>query len=279
MMPRQQEQHMSKEMSIDEKNGYGLSVVDNQELGKIEVEIRDLHTETEKTLKVAFIKFGELLCEARTLIKDDTVFGAWRVEKTPFESKENANKAMQLSRAIEDGRITDKMLKSPMGQSHLLELKDATLITQSRCEDALASGNVPTVKELRAWKKEATTNAEKVEGIRNANKPDETEKTKEPSYSNGYEGKTIEKSDDIVVHEDKDATVKSRSPKDLLLDEINEFEALITDLMDSSTKIHQLAEKAAHKGAKMQVNEWRDSMRTIQNSANALFDEIESEED
>ena len=262
--------------SIGMASGWGLNQFDREELEGIEQDIKVLHTETEATLKLAFISFGALLCEARTLLKDDTVFGDWRKERTPFESKETANKAMQLHRAINDGRITDKMVESDLGQSHLLEIKDAPATVLTQVEELLDSGTVPTIKAIRAMKKESTDN-QKAHADKHGQDIDltQTDKTPEvPSYSNGYDGVA----DDTPAkggNSEKPAVIADRSYEDLVLDELNLTETLLGDVLESTALVHKLAETGKDKETKMWINEIRIELKSLMGRVSAKFDEIE----
>jgi hypothetical protein len=262
----------SKEVATHDES-YGLSAIDRKELGSIEVEMHTLHVATEKTLKGAFIKFGDMLCEARTLIADDIKFGEWRQACTPFDSKQNANAAMQLSRAISDNTITTKMLKSNMGQSHLVELTRAPLTVQAEIETMIADGKTPTIKEIRALKKVAE------DRLAGKTSPDVSTSKKNPdgqeqtgNFKDGYEIKADEK----VINPKEEKPTPKRSVPDLVLDLVNESEQAMGDVLGTTVEIHKFLEHLKDKDGKDMVNEARVAIKEAQAKMEALFDHIET---
>lgn len=214
---------------------YGLSTVDHNELVIIQKEIRKEYDLVEQTARDAMIRMGGLLDDARKLINDDNQFGEWRKANTPFESKENANKAMLLHRAIQEGAITPKMLESKMGQSHLLELKDAPLSVQNDVEKLLDIGQIPTVKNLRDMKKMAAAST------------DSTAKDAESSAS----GSTSTQSKSSDSYQEKKPAIE-RSPKeefgDLLAHAMQIIEEDLAPLADELKTVAQKRLNDAQRG-------------------------------
>lgn len=257
------------------EQSWGLSAMDQKELGQIEVEISELHQETESTLKTAFIKFGDMLCEARSLIADDIKFGEWRVAKTPFDSKQTANSAMQLSRAISENVITKKMIDSNMGQSHLVELSRASLVVQSQVEDLIKEGKTPTIKQIRAWKKEAEDRVNgtyKEKNIIEHKNPDGQEQ--EGNFKDGYNIKGDEKPMP-TPSKDTDTPPITRSLPDQALDLVNEGEQTIEDLMQTTIDLHKVLEQLKDGQAKKLINELRVVLKDAQGKLEELFEHVE----
>lgn len=270
---------MSNQVVKHENQDWGLSLVDQKELIAIETDMNDLHQKTENTLKSAFIRFGDMLCEARTLIADDITFGEWRVARTPFESKQNANAAMQLSRAIAGNIITTKMIESNMGQSHLVELSRSSLIVQSEIEDMLEAGDTPTIKQIRALKKESE---DRMNGTCNkGNKgTDVSTGSKNPEgqeqIGNFRDGYTIEK-EKVINPKDSSTDVSPtvRSLDDQALDLVNEAEQSLGDVLQTTVDLHKLLDQLSDGDAKKQVNELRVVLKDAQDKLEELFNHIE----
>ncbi|AEM62937.1 hypothetical protein phiVC8_p40 [Vibrio phage phiVC8] len=225
----QEENQMSTEIQT-----YGLSTVDLNELKSIEVAIREEYNKVEMTAKKAFIQMGGLLDDARRLINDDIKFGEWRVKNTPFESKENANKAMLLHRAVKDGTISQKMLNSDLGQSHLLELKDAPLSVQADVEKLIETGNIPSVKNIRDMKKIALAAA--------APQP-EKGMTGERTRKSTEAAPKAEPTQEYIAAEKSNESPIKRSPAEQYLDRLGEVDFLIEKILKETEEMHVLADK------------------------------------
>lgn len=232
---------------------YGLSAIDHQELTVIEKEIHKEYARVEMTARDAMIRMGGLLQDARKLIADDQKFGEWRKGNTPFESKENANKAMLLHRAVQDGIITPKMLESKMGQSHLLELKDAPLSVQTDVEKLLDAGQVPTIKNLRDMKKVASAAAE--------------DKPNGPTRG-GPSGIA-----DLVKEEREKLTSPiSRTKAERYGDSIGIVEQLLQDILEETTVAHGIANKELNDAQRsQQVNDLRKSIKATLEGVNQML--------
>ena len=234
------------------EENYGLSVLDQNELKSIESEIRAEYEKVEMTARDAMIAMGGLLDEARKLIDDDQLFGAWRKDNTPFESKENANKAMQLHRAVGDGRISQTMLDSKMGQSHLLEIKDASITVQADVEKLIAKGNIPTIKNLRDMKKAAAPIEDKKGGAETGGSTATPAKKEEPSYGNGYK--------------DTGEETVSRTKAEQYGDILGLVEQLLDEeIMPLTADAHKLATESLNDSQRAtQVNDLRRSLKDLQ---------------
>lgn len=231
---------------------YGLSTIDHNELTAIETGIRAEFEKVEKTQRDAFIAMGGMLDDARKLINDDHLFGEWRKQRTPFESKENANKAMLLHRAIQDGTITPKMLSSKMGQSHLLELKDAPLSVQNDVEILLDSGNVPSVKNLREMKKLAAASSE---GSKESGQQDGASTNKGTSTTTSTSSDPYQEKEPAIARSKKDQYGDILGRIDQILDE---------EIMPLTIEAHGLANKQLNDNQRStQVNDLRASLKDL----------------
>lgn len=239
---------------------YGLSNIGHKELVQIEGEINAEFDKVEMTARDSFIKMGGLLDEARGLINDDQAFGAWRKDRTRFESKENANKAMLLHRAVKDGTITTKMLDSKMSQSHLLEIKDAPLSVQNDVETLLDSGNVPTIKNLREMKKLATAKTEeKSEGETKFTKTTKDEPKQETKASEQYQ--------------EKEEGIKRTKPQQFgdLLSQIQQI--VEEDIMPITVELHTLASKGLNDQQRVDaINALRRELKSMADNLDSTID-------
>lgn len=248
---------------MSEQN-FGLSTIDQSELASIEAEIAVEFDKVEQTKRDSFIKVGELLCDARALISDDTQFGEWRQNNTPIASKQDANSAMQIHRAIQEGVITPKMLSSKLGQSHLIEIVRAPLSVQNDIELLVSKegAKVPTIKNIRDMVKVAHIptkdgTQEGQSGTEQAGAAENTAKSPtkgaatgtdvEPSYKNGYQEKT---------------PAIARSKSEQYGDSLGIIDQLLQDALEESAVAHGLANKDLNDGQRsQQVNDLRVALK------------------
>ncbi|CAL9958806.1 hypothetical protein VPHK225_0039 [Vibrio phage K225] len=266
--------HIQEESKMSEQQNFGLSTIDQSELASIEAEIAVEFDKVEQTKRDSFIKVGELLCDARKLISDDTQFGEWRQNNTPIASKQDANSAMQIHRAIQEGVITPKMLSSKLGQSHLIEIVRAPLSVQNDIELLVSKegAKVPTIKNIRDMVKVAhvpTKDSAQAEqsGTEQAGAAENTTKSPtkgastgtdvEPSYQNGYQEKT---------------TPIARTKSEQYGDSLGIIDQLLQDALEESAVAHGLANKDLNDNQRsQQVNDLRVALKAAINGVNEML--------
>lgn len=133
---------------------HNISAADLTTLRGISDKISDTVQSVVSEAAKAQINVGRLLCEARDLFPSDEQFGKWRAENTPINSKESANKLMNLARQCGDGRLTKELVES-LPISTLKELLTAPDSVIEKVVERIGAGSPPSKTETRQMVKDA----------------------------------------------------------------------------------------------------------------------------
>ena len=123
-----------------------LTTKQHQDLGNIATHITDKVNSAIKSVVSAKISIGKDLIKARSILKTDEAFGAWREQHTPIASKQEAHYCMQVAKKFSS---SGKLIEN-VPYSVLRELITAPDDLIKDIEETIAKGGaVPTTQDAR----------------------------------------------------------------------------------------------------------------------------------